>query len=137
MRNFVLTPYSHWILWAGIALLLVFLIITGIRTVPLVKALSKMQKEDIAHIKEGVTDVKIKTDAIKEKHEETKKKLQPAAVLLPLLIATLKNYHADEEKKGVKGMRRAADEVILKKAEKEKIRDYLKNKLDRMSSTKV
>lgn len=127
MENFVLTPYSHWILWAGIALLIVFLIVTGIKCVPLIKAIGKMKKESIEPIQRNVTMTKIKTDTLKEVHEERKKKVQPLLASIPLLIAMVKNYKDDDEKKGAKGMRKAADEVLLNKANKEKIREYLRN----------
>jgi hypothetical protein len=127
MTNFRLTPYSHWLLWAALILLIVFIIITVVRTVPLLKALSHMQKDYLDHIKEGAAVTKIKVDTVKEKQKQTSRVVKPLITMVPLLFAILKNYRQDDEKKGMKGMRKAADEEIVKKFDKDKIRTYLKN----------
>lgn len=127
MQNFNLTPFSHWCLLGGFILLIIFLIITAVKAVPLVKAISHTKKAYLDHIQEGVTATKIKTDVIKEKKQKAEKTVKPLLSLVPLLIAMVKNYRNDDEKKGPKGMRKAADEEILRRYDKEKVQSFLKN----------
>ena len=106
MKTFNFSPYNYWILYAAIVLLIIFLIITLMRALSLLKTIQAKQPE-LNAIQEHINSANQKVDSINRKIEQTKKKISPIVKALPILWAIQKIYEKTEDN-GIKGYRTAA-----------------------------
>lgn len=107
-----LNPYNWYIFFVALALLIVFGIITVVRSLPLIREL-KAHKPEMDNIKKNIEHTKIKTGAIKET-KETSKKNDKALSSLLLLWAIHKAYKAKDER-GPRAYMDTAAEVLQKR----------------------
>lgn len=115
-----LSPYNHWILYAAMLMLLIFLIMTGVKAASLLNAV-KNYKPQFDSIQKNVTLAKIKTDAMQEKKKEDDAKNKKWKVLLPILLAIKHTYDEDASLNGAKGMAKAATKVVHDQNEQRKL----------------
>lgn len=107
-----LNPYNWYIFFVALELLIVFGIITVVRSLPLIREL-KAHKPEMDNIKKNIEHTKIKTGAIKET-KETSKKNDKALSSLLLLWAIHKAYKAKDER-GPRAYMDTAAEVLQKR----------------------
>lgn len=113
--NINLSPYNWYIFLGALALLIIFGIITVVHALPLVKDL-KSHKEELDNIKKNVQLTKIKTSALKESKEESKKSDKALNSLL-LLLAIHKAYK-EKDQRGPRAYVDTAAEVLQKRKTK-------------------
>lgn len=113
--NINLSPYNWYIFLGALVLLIIFGIITVVHALPLVKDL-KSHKEELDNIKKNVQLTKIKTSALKESKEESKKSDKALNSLL-LLLAIHKAYK-EKDQRGPRAYVDTAAEVLQKRKAK-------------------
>lgn len=121
-----LEPYNYYILYIAIILLIICLVITCMKALSLIKEINT-KKPAFENINHDVQLAKIKTEAMKEKKEESHKNDKYLKVLLPILLAIYTTYRDDDELHGIKGYRKAAGNVMEKKMRKQYIQDFIKS----------
>ena len=122
--NINLSPYNWYIFYGALALLIVFVILTAVHAIPLVKDLKAHQPE-IDNIKKNVQLTQIKTGALKEKQAESKKNDKTLNSLL-LLWAIHKSYKAKDER-GPRAYVNTAAEVLQKRKARADLFSSLRN----------
>ena len=112
--NINLSPYNWYIFLGALVLLIIFGIITVVHALPLVKDL-KSHKEELDNIKKNVQLTKIKTSALKESKEESKKSDKALNSLL-LLLAIHKAYKEKDQRRPRAYVDTAAEVLQKRKA---------------------
>lgn len=127
-NTFSLEPFNHWILWISLVILAICIIYTGAKAAGLLKNV-KVLKEKTETIQKQVKLASIKAEVLKENKAEKEKKNKPMKIIMPVLLAAWQIYKADDDLKGLKGMRKAAASVIRNDRDERKI---IKRTLDAM-----
>ena len=113
--NINLAPYNWYIFYGALALLVVFLVVLVIHALPLVKEMKK-HSDDISSIRKNVELTKIKTEAIRETKQASKKNDKAMSALL-LLLAIHKAYR-DKDQHSPRSYLDTAAEVLQKRKAK-------------------
>lgn len=119
-----LYPYNYYILWAAVIALVIMLVLTMVHAVHLLKAVQE-KKPVLDNIQKNVQLAKIKTEAMKEKKEEDKKKDRWLKVALPFVLAIYEAYKQDDESHGIKGYKKAAKKVFADRKYQKRMQDVL------------
>ena len=122
--NINLAPYNWYIFFGALALLIIFGIVTVVRALPLVKDL-KAHKPEMDNISKNIELTKIKTGAIKETKEASRKSDKALSSLL-LLLAIHKAYKAKDER-GPRAYMDTAAEVLQRRRAKADLFSSLRN----------
>ena len=88
--NINLAPYNWYIFYGALALLIIFLVVLVVHALPLMKEM-KSHSDDFSSIRTNIELTKIKTEAIKETKQASKKNDKAMSALL-LLLAIHKAY---------------------------------------------
>jgi len=130
MNNMTLMPYSLYILYAAIALLIICSIITILHLNRLMHCLQKEQP-DIDQIKKGLEQAKIKAAACKTKSDSDIAKAKQSIPALLLLMAIHQNYRQNrkEGKRGIRSMNQAAAAAVQKRAVQQQVSSVLRSTL--------
>lgn len=115
-----LEPYNHYVLYAALILLLLFLIILGVKAGKLLKTVQTI-KPSADSIQKNVTLAKIKMEAMQDKKKEDSVKNKRYRILIPILLAIKHTYDNDDNLNGIKGMTKAANQVLKKRTEQKKM----------------
>lgn len=127
-NTFSLEPFNYWILWIACFILAIVIIYTGAKAAGLLKNVNVL-KEKTETIQKQVKLASIKAEVLKENKAEKEKKNKPMKIIMPVLLAAWQIYKADDDLKGLKGMRKAAASVIRNDRDERKI---IKRTLDAM-----
>ncbi len=127
-NTFSLEPFNYWILWIACIILAIVIIYTGAKAAGLLKNVNVL-KEKTETIQKQVKLASIKAEVLKENKAEKEKKNKPMKIIMPVLLAAWQIYKADDDLKGLKGMRKAAASVIRNDRDERKI---IKRTLDAM-----
>ena len=113
--NINLAPYNWYIFYGTLALLVVFLVVLVAHALPLAKEMKKYS-DDISSIRKNVELTKIKTEAIRETKQASKKNDKAMSALL-LLLAIHKAYR-DKDHHNPRSYLDTAAEVLQKRKAK-------------------
>ena len=113
--NINLAPYNWYIFYGALALLVVFLVVLVAHALPLAKEMKKYS-DDISSIRKNVELTKIKTEAIRETKQASKKNDKAMNALL-LLLAIHKAYR-DKDHHSPRSYLDTAAEVLQKRKAK-------------------
>ena len=113
--NINLAPYNWYIFYGALALLVVFLVVLVLHALPLMKEM-KSHSDDFSSIRTNIELTKIKTEAIKETKQASKKNDKAMSALL-LLLAIHKAYR-DKDHHGPHSYLDTAAEVLQKRKAK-------------------
>ena len=125
-----LYPYNYWILYAAIVLLIVFLILTLMRAMPLLKALNTM-KGSLNGINTDTASLtgKLQTIMPAEDPDKPKKKLPISASQIIegiMLLRSIRKNYRKADGSGLKQVRTSTSEVIKKRNNDKQIQKHLK-----------
>lgn len=127
MNNMTLMPYSLYLLYAAIALLIVFCIITMVHLNRLIRCLQKEQPS-LNEIKAGIAQAQVKAEAVKTKTGADAAKAKQSMPLLLLLLAIHENYKENrrEGNRGLRSMNQAAVAAVEKQAAQQQLKSALR-----------
>jgi membrane protein insertase Oxa1/YidC/SpoIIIJ len=120
-----LYPYNYWILYASIALLVIFIIMLLMKLAELPKAI-KTYDPTFKSIERNLKLMQIKTEAMEEKRKEDEKKNKIFKLLLPILTAIYTIYRTHDDYNGVKGFGEAAKTYLRQQSDDKKLAERLK-----------
>ena len=117
-----LYPWNYYILYASILLLVIFIVLTAMKALGLLKEVQNLQK-GTEPMQRSLTLMQIKMEAMNEKKAEQKQKNKILMAAIPVLLAVQKAYSSDDSLEGVKGYagalkKVAGDKTVLKKKKK-------------------
>ena len=122
--NINLAPYNWYIFYGALALLVIFVIVSVVHALPLVKEI-KRHSDDFSSIRKNVELTKIKTGVLKEKKQASKKNDKAWSALL-LLLAVHKAYK-EKDQHGPRSYMDTAAEVLQKRKAKADLFNSLRN----------
>ena len=117
-----LYPWNYYILYASILLLVIFIVLTAMKALGLLKEVQNLQK-GTEPMQRSLTLMQIKMEAMNEKKAEQKQKNKILMAAIPVLLAVQKAYSSDDSLEGVKGYagalkKVAGDKTVLDKVKK-------------------
>lgn len=113
--NINLAPYNWYIFYGALALLVVFLAVLVVHDLPLMKEVKK-HSDDFSSIRKNAELAKIKTEALRETKQASKKNDKAMSALL-LLLAIHKAYR-DKDQHSPRSYLDTAAEVMQKRKAK-------------------
>ena len=117
--NIYLFPFNFYIFYAAIVLLIIFLVMTVVKAMPLLKALGDL-KQPLEQMSTRVADVSEKAGkvtAMVNSIVSTVKKVVPIMVLLSLA----NEFYQDSEENGIKEFGRSTVKAIQKQQDEKKL----------------
>ena len=117
--NINLFPFNFYIFYAAIVLLIIFLVMTVVKAMPLLKALGDL-KQPLEQMSTRVADVSEKAGkvtAMVNSIVSTVKKVVPIMVLLSLA----NEFYQDSEENGIKEFGRSTVKAIQKQQDEKKL----------------
>ena len=117
-----LYPWNYYILYASILLLVIFIVLTAMKALGLLKEVQNLQK-GTEPMQRSLSLMQIKMEAMNEKKAEQKQKNKILMAAIPVLLAVQKAYSSDDSLEGVKGYagalkKVAGDKTVLDKVKK-------------------
>ncbi|MCR4951233.1 MAG: hypothetical protein K6A40_07915 [Solobacterium sp.] len=117
-----LYPWNYYILYASILLLVIFIVLTGLKALALLKEVQNVQNAT-EPMQRSLALMQIKMDAMNEKKAEQRQKNKILMAAIPVLLAMQKVYSSDDTLEGVKGYagalkRVAGDKAVIDKVKK-------------------
>ena len=122
--NINLAPYNWYIFYGALALLIIFLVVLVVHALPLMKEM-KSHSDDFSSIRTNIELTKIKTEAIKETKQASKKNDKAMSALL-LLLAIHKAYR-DKDHHGPRSYLDTAAEVLQERKARADLYSSLRN----------
>lgn len=113
--NLNLYPYNFWVLYAAIALAVIFLIVLLVKLMKLAKTAAALEPQ-LSHMNDELKLMEIKSEVVKEKTTADWNRIRPLLVAIPVLYAIYAIYKNDDSLKGIKGYGEAARKYAEKKA---------------------
>ncbi len=115
-----LYPYNYWILYAAIAVLVIYTIVCLLKIAGMAKDMLAFLKPRTDKLQRELTLMQIKTEAMAEKKAEDAKKNKWLKLAMPILLAIYSTYRKDEEAHGPKGYVKAAKKYFNDRNEEQK-----------------
>lgn len=115
-----LYPYNYWILYAAIAVLVIYTIVCLLKIAGMAKDMLAFLKPRTDKLQRELTLMKIKTEAMAEKKAEDAKKNKWLKLAMPILLAIYSTYRKDEEAHGPSGYVKAAKTYFTRQSEEKK-----------------
>jgi hypothetical protein len=115
-----LYPYNYWILYAAIAVLVIYTILSLVKIAGMAKEMLAFLKPRTDKLQRELTLMQIKTEAMAEKKAEDAKKNKWIKLAMPILLAIYSTYRKDEEAHGPSGYVKAARTYFNNRNEEQK-----------------
>lgn len=115
-----LYPYNMWILYAAIALTVLFLVLLIGKALKTVRTLNGM-KPQLDEMQNHLKMMEIKTSVVDETSKTSKERLKPLLTALPILFAINSIYKKDDSLEGVKGYGSAARTYVTNQQAEQKL----------------
>lgn len=120
-----LYPYNYYILYAAIALLVVFLILLVVKAMPLLKSLQNLQGS-LDTLNNSTAAMQAKLELLQPKDEKKKVKLSPAQLFnLLLLYNAVRKDYKKAEGSGIKQVGSSASNVLYSRGKQSMIQNEL------------
>ena len=118
--NLNLYPYNFWVLYAAIALAVIFLIVLLVKLMKLAKTAAALEPQ-LSHMNDELKLMEIKSEVVKEKTTADWNRIRPLLVAIPVLYAIYAIYKNDDSLKGIKGYEKAARRYMDRQRDEKRI----------------